>query len=118
MLPLPSLTSPTCISYLQLSTQPFIPANAVRLVGGYDLVVDASDNPATRYLLNDACVLLPSLLPEGGSRRRGRGRVPLVSGAAVGAEGQVCRLIDRVIDIDRYQYDMPRMLSRPVHIHI
>lgn len=72
-------------------TQPFTPANAARLVAGYDLVLDASDNPATRYLLNDACVLLPSLLPGGSRRRRRAGRrVPLVSGAAVGAEGQVC----------------------------
>lgn len=72
--------------------QPFTPANAARLVAGYDLVVDASDNPATRYLLNDACVLLPSLPEapmEDRGRRKGR-RVPLVSGAAVGAEGQVC----------------------------
>ncbi len=32
-------------------------ANAAALVGGYDLVCDGSDNFATRYLLNDACVL-------------------------------------------------------------
>lgn len=82
-----SLIDPTSIP--NLPTQPFTPANAARLVAGYDLVVDASDNPATRYLLNDACVLLPSLLPGGRRRRAGR-RVPLVSGAAVGAEGQVC----------------------------
>ena len=31
--------------------------NAMDLVGSYDVVVDASDNVATRYLLNDACVL-------------------------------------------------------------
>ncbi|CAM9183413.1 unnamed protein product [Chrysoparadoxa australica] len=40
----------------------------------YDLVVDASDNPRTRYLINDACVL---------------GGKPLVSGSALGLEGQV-----------------------------
>ncbi len=32
-------------------------ANALDLVGRYDLVVDGADNFATRYLVNDACVL-------------------------------------------------------------
>ena len=31
--------------------------NVVSILEGYDLVVDGSDNFATRYLLNDACVL-------------------------------------------------------------
>lgn len=31
--------------------------NALDLVGAYDLVIDGSDNFATRYLVNDACVL-------------------------------------------------------------
>lgn len=39
-----------------------------------DVVVDASDNFATRFQLNDACV---------------KARVPLVSGAAIRMEGQV-----------------------------
>ena len=33
-------------------------ANALEVVGGYDVVVDGTDNFPTRYLLNDACVLL------------------------------------------------------------
>jgi sulfur-carrier protein adenylyltransferase/sulfurtransferase len=33
-------------------------ANALDIVGAYDLVVDGTDNFATRYLANDACVLL------------------------------------------------------------
>ena len=33
-------------------------ANALGIVGSYDLVVDGSDNFATRYLVNDACALL------------------------------------------------------------
>ncbi|HET8616514.1 MAG TPA: molybdopterin-synthase adenylyltransferase MoeB [Actinomycetales bacterium] len=33
-------------------------ANALTLLDGYDLVVDGTDNFATRYLVNDACVLL------------------------------------------------------------
>jgi molybdopterin/thiamine biosynthesis adenylyltransferase/rhodanese-related sulfurtransferase len=32
--------------------------NALRLFGQYDLIVDGTDNFATRYLVNDACVLL------------------------------------------------------------
>jgi adenylyltransferase/sulfurtransferase len=31
--------------------------NALRLVGGYDIVADGSDNFATRYLVSDACFL-------------------------------------------------------------
>jgi adenylyltransferase/sulfurtransferase len=33
-------------------------ANAMEIVGAYDLVVDGTDNFPTRYLVNDACVLL------------------------------------------------------------
>ena len=33
-------------------------ADALGIVGSYDLVVDGSDNFATRYLVNDACALL------------------------------------------------------------
>jgi len=32
--------------------------NALEIIGGYDLVVDGTDNFQTRYLVNDACVLL------------------------------------------------------------
>ncbi|KAJ2320645.1 hypothetical protein IWW51_004586 [Coemansia sp. RSA 2702] len=49
-------------------------ANALDVLRGYDVVVDASDNAATRYLVNDACVLLG---------------IPLVSGSAVRLEGQL-----------------------------
>ena len=33
------------------------PANALELIGGYDLVCDGSDNFETRFLVADACVL-------------------------------------------------------------
>jgi len=33
-------------------------ANAMRLLADYDVIVDGSDNFPTRYLVNDACVLL------------------------------------------------------------
>lgn len=49
--------------------------NALDIIQGYDLVVDASDNFATRYLINDSCVIL---------------RKPFVYGALHGFEGQVC----------------------------
>jgi adenylyltransferase/sulfurtransferase len=32
--------------------------NALDIIGAYDIVVDGSDNFATRYLVNDACVML------------------------------------------------------------
>ncbi|KAK8787841.1 hypothetical protein V5799_022381 [Amblyomma americanum] len=49
-------------------------SNALDVIGRYRVVVDASDNAATRYLVNDACV------------RLGR---PLVSGSALRWEGQL-----------------------------
>lgn len=48
--------------------------NALRLIEGYDLIIDASDNFPTRYLVNDACVIL---------------KKPFISGALHGFEGQV-----------------------------
>ena len=48
--------------------------NAMELVSKHDCVVDACDNPKTRYLVNDACIL---------------NNKPLVSGSAMGSEGQV-----------------------------
>ncbi len=48
--------------------------NAMAIVGGYDVVVDGTDNFATRYLLNDACVLLG---------------MPMVYGSILQFEGQV-----------------------------
>ncbi len=38
---------------LKLSTE-----NALRIIENYDLVFDATDNFSTRYLINDACVIL------------------------------------------------------------
>ena len=49
-------------------------ANALDILGGWDVVLDGSDNFPTRYLVNDACVLL--------------GR-PNVYGAVLRFEGQV-----------------------------
>ncbi|KAL1924565.1 uncharacterized protein VTP21DRAFT_4219 [Calcarisporiella thermophila] len=49
-------------------------SNALNLIKPYDLVLDCTDNAATRYLLNDACVMLGK---------------PLVSGSALRTEGQL-----------------------------
>ncbi|PRP83480.1 adenylyltransferase and sulfurtransferase [Planoprotostelium fungivorum] len=52
----------------------FTTDNALGLVSRYDIIVDATDNVATRYLINDACVL---------------SNKPLVSAAALRMDGQV-----------------------------
>jgi molybdopterin/thiamine biosynthesis adenylyltransferase/rhodanese-related sulfurtransferase len=61
---------------IELEELPFLfeKSNAIELLGGYDLLVDGSDNFSTRYLSNDACVILNK---------------PLVSGAIFKYEGQV-----------------------------
>ena len=46
--------------------------NAKEIVEGWDIVMDGSDNPATRYLINDICIIL---------------KKPLVSGSAIQLEG-------------------------------
>ncbi|XP_078049451.1 ubiquitin-like activating enzyme 4 isoform X1 [Augochlora pura] len=48
--------------------------NAMEIIEDYDVVLDATDNVATRYLLNDACVL---------------SKKPLVSGSALRFEGHL-----------------------------
>eukprot|EP01026_Neomeris_dumetosa_P035998 TRINITY_DN2894_c0_g1_i5.p2 TRINITY_DN2894_c0_g1~~TRINITY_DN2894_c0_g1_i5.p2 ORF type:complete len:444 (+),score=48.00 TRINITY_DN2894_c0_g1_i5:120-1451(+) len=48
--------------------------NALQIVVNYDVVVDASDNAPTRYLVSDVCVIAGK---------------PLVSGAAIGLYGQL-----------------------------
>lgn len=51
------------------------PANARALLESYDVILDCTDNPATRYLLSDTAILLGK---------------PLVSGAAQRFDGQLC----------------------------
>lgn len=41
------------------------PENIMEIVADYDMVVDCSDNFTTRYLVNDACVLLKKPLSHG-----------------------------------------------------
>ncbi|KAL4537867.1 hypothetical protein Ndes2437B_g08962 [Nannochloris sp. 'desiccata'] len=52
----------------------FTPENAVDLVSNFDVILDASDNAPTRYLISDACCVAHK---------------PLVSGAAIGTDGQL-----------------------------
>lgn len=52
--------------------------NIMGFIKDYDVVVDGSDNFPTRYLVNDACVML---------------RKPLVSGAILRFEGQVTTIV-------------------------
>lgn len=51
--------------------------NVLKIIEGYDIIVDCTDNFGTRYLLNDACVIL---------------KKPLVYGAIFQFEGQVSLL--------------------------
>ncbi|BDD10045.1 molybdenum cofactor biosynthesis protein MoeB [Fulvitalea axinellae] len=55
-------------------TERITPENALGLIAEYDIVVDGTDNFSTRYLLNDACVILGK---------------PLVFGAIQKFSGQV-----------------------------
>lgn len=42
---------------VQLHSERLEVTNAGKIISGYDLIVDGTDNFATRYLVNDACVL-------------------------------------------------------------
>lgn len=48
--------------------------NALEILEGYDIIIDGSDNFSTRYLVNDACMLLDK---------------PLIYGAVLRFEGQI-----------------------------
>ncbi|KAL5548461.1 hypothetical protein UlMin_003692 [Ulmus minor] len=49
-------------------------SNALEIFSQYDIIVDATDNAPSRYMISDCCVVLGK---------------PLVSGAALGLEGQL-----------------------------
>lgn len=44
-------------------------ANALDIISGYDFVVDATDNFAVKFLINDACVMLGKPFSHGGLLR-------------------------------------------------
>lgn len=56
-------------------------SNITDIITGYDLVINAVDNLETRYIINDACVLL---------------QIPLVEGAIYHFEGYVMTIIPGV----------------------
>lgn len=76
------------ISNLKLQT-----SNALEIISQCDLVIDGSDNFSTRYLVNDACMLLDK---------------PLVYGAVLRFEGQVgvFNLADRETNIKTNYRDL------------
>ena len=53
-------------------------SNAARLVGAHDFVIDATDSPIAKFLINDACV---------------ESRTPFVYGGVVGMTGQAMTVI-------------------------
>lgn len=59
---------------IETFNEPLTSANAMRVVSGFDIVVDGSDNFPTRYLVNDACLF---------------SGVPYVYGSVERFEGQV-----------------------------
>ena len=59
---------------VEVHKEAITPKNALPLVSQYDVVLDCTDNAPTRYLISDACVVAGK---------------PLVSGAAIGTDGQL-----------------------------
>lgn len=59
---------------IEVHQRRIVAENALNLIREYDLILDGSDNFPTRYLVNDACVLLNR---------------PLIYGAILGFEGQL-----------------------------
>ncbi len=55
--------------------------NAIKILSKFDIVCDCSDNFGTRYLINDACVILNK---------------PLIYGSVQGFEGQVSVFNERI----------------------
>lgn len=67
--------------------------NALEILESYDIIIDGSDNFSTRYLVNDACMLLGK---------------PLIYGAVLRFEGQigVFNLVDKVTQIKTNYRDL------------
>jgi sulfur-carrier protein adenylyltransferase/sulfurtransferase len=60
--------------FLHVYTERLSTQNALEILAGYDIIIDGTDNFPTRYLINDACVLLNK---------------PLIFGAVSKFEGQL-----------------------------
>ena len=63
-----------CATQVEVHKGAITPHNALQLVSTYNVVLDCTDNAPSRYLISDACVVAGK---------------PLVSGAAIGTDGQL-----------------------------
>ena len=74
-------------------TEPLTWDNAMELVRGNNRVLDTSDNPRTRYLINSACVLAEMDPKKASTTKgiigRGVGPILLVSVSAMGTKGKL-----------------------------
>lgn len=59
---------------MEVHSEAITPQNALKLIEMYDVVLDCTDNAPSRYLISDGCVVAGK---------------PLVSGAAIGTDGQL-----------------------------
>lgn len=77
-----NVAAPLCIkkqiwcnaAQVEIHKEAITPQNALQLVSSYDVILDCTDNAPSRYLISDACVVAGK---------------PLVSGAAIGTDGQL-----------------------------
>lgn len=67
--------------------------NLLDLVAPYDLVLDCTDNPATRYLISDVCVVLGKVLVSGAAQRGEGMLVVLNSPPRTDAKGPCYRCV-------------------------
>lgn len=63
-----------CATQVDVHIGAISPQNALELVSAYNVILDCTDNAPSRYLISDACVVAGK---------------PLVSGAAIGTDGQL-----------------------------
>jgi len=67
-------------------------ANAEALIRGYGLVIDATDSPAAKFLINDTCIAT---------------RIPFVYGGVLGFTGQVMTVIPQCTACLRCLFEEP-----------
>ncbi|MGB0062408.1 HesA/MoeB/ThiF family protein, partial [Candidatus Binatus sp.] len=67
-------------------------SNAARLVAAHDFVIDATDSPAAKFLINDTCVTT---------------RTPFVYGGVVGMTGQAMTVIPGATACIRCVFETP-----------
>lgn len=62
-------------------------SNLLDLVAQYDVVLDCTDNPATRYLISDVCVILGKVLVSGAAQR-GEGTLVVLNSPPVSSPAE------------------------------